>query len=48
MHTFDELRSKLRFVSLPSTSPAHATLSFDKKLAAWRNIIGQAVSMEKS
>ena len=48
MHTFDELQSKLRLVSLPSTSPAHATLSFDKKLAAWRNIIGQAVSMEKS
>ena len=48
MHVFDELQSKLRLVSLPSTSPAYATLSFDKKLAAWCNIIGQAVSMEKS
>lgn len=31
-----ELRNeKLRFVTLPSTSPAH-TLAFEKKLAAWR------------
>ncbi len=45
--TFDELQSKLRLASLPSTSPAHASLSFDQKLAAWRNIIGQAVSKER-
>ena len=26
-------------VSLPSTSPAHAALSFDKKLAIWRSML---------
>jgi TDG/mug DNA glycosylase family protein len=27
---------RLNYVSLPSTSPAHAALPFDRKLAAWR------------
>lgn len=27
------------FVSLPSTSPAYASLSFDKKLAIWRSML---------
>ena len=29
----------LRYTRLPSTSPAHAALSFDKKLAAWRAVL---------
>ena len=29
----------LRYTRLPSTSPAHAALSFEKKLAAWRALL---------
>jgi len=28
-----------RLVSLPSTSPAHASLSFDKKVQIWRSML---------
>jgi TDG/mug DNA glycosylase family protein len=28
-----------KYVRLPSTSPAHASLSFDEKVAAWRAVI---------
>jgi hypoxanthine-DNA glycosylase len=31
-----------RTVQLPSTSPAHAALSFDEKLAAWRTLVKPA------
>ena len=31
-------KHQLHFARLPSTSPAHASLSFDKKLEAWRVI----------
>jgi hypoxanthine-DNA glycosylase len=31
--------SELTYARLPSTSPAHAALSFDKKLAAWRAVL---------
>ncbi|MBC7709375.1 MAG: DNA-deoxyinosine glycosylase [Rhizobacter sp.] len=30
---------RLRFQRLPSTSPAHASLRFEQKLAAWRTVI---------
>ena len=33
------LRRDLRFVRLPSTSPAHAGRSFAEKLAAWRAVL---------
>ncbi len=31
--------SALTYIRLPSTSPAHASLSFDDKLACWRQVI---------
>jgi hypoxanthine-DNA glycosylase len=35
--------ANLRFELLPSTSPAYASLSFDKKLRIWRGIIGPEI-----
>jgi TDG/mug DNA glycosylase family protein len=32
--------NSLKYVRLPSTSPAHAALSFEKKSAMWRNALG--------
>ncbi|MGA9870162.1 MAG: DNA-deoxyinosine glycosylase [Rhodococcus sp. (in: high G+C Gram-positive bacteria)] len=34
----------LRLVRLPSTSPAHASMSFDTKLVAWRAVANPAVA----
>ena len=31
--------ANLKYLRLPSTSPAHASLSFDEKVAAWRAAI---------
>ena len=35
----ERLASKLRFETLPSTSPAYASMAFDQKLSIWRNAI---------
>ena len=35
----DELNSAIEFRGLPSTSPAHAALSFPEKLAVWREVL---------
>ena len=32
-------QSRMRYVRLPSTSPAHASLSFDQKVTVWRAAI---------
>jgi hypoxanthine-DNA glycosylase len=40
-HVLPEMKVKLRFTRLPSTSPAHASLPFRRKLAAWRAILKQ-------
>jgi len=38
-HVLPAMKVKLRFTRLPSTSPAHASLPFGRKLAAWRAIL---------
>jgi TDG/mug DNA glycosylase family protein len=35
----ERFASKLRFETLPSTSPAYASMAFDQKLSIWRNVI---------
>lgn len=41
------LEGRVRLVRLPSTSPAHARLSLDAKIAAWRDsIIGSVYQQE--
>ena len=37
---YAELEARYEFRTLPSTSPAHAAMSFDEKLARWRSGIG--------
>ena len=38
-HVLPEMKAGLRYTRLPSTSPAHASLPFRRKLAAWRAIL---------
>jgi G:T/U-mismatch repair DNA glycosylase len=33
------LERELRLIKLPSTSPAHAAMSFEQKLEQWRVIV---------
>ena len=40
-HVLPVMKVKLRMARLPSTSPAHASLPFRRKLAAWRAILKQ-------
>jgi TDG/mug DNA glycosylase family protein len=35
----ERFASKLRFETLPSTSPAYASMAFDQKRSIWRNVI---------
>jgi len=41
-----DANTSLRFESLPSTSPAYASLSFAQKLRTWRGIIGPEINKE--
>ena len=34
-----DVEKRVKFIRLPSTSPAHAGQSFDKKLAVWRKVL---------
>jgi G:T/U-mismatch repair DNA glycosylase len=36
--TINERERELRYVRLPSTSPAHAGRTFEEKLEAWRQV----------
>jgi len=38
-HVLARLSVELRYARLPSTSPAHASLSFSRKLGAWQAIL---------
>jgi hypoxanthine-DNA glycosylase len=38
-HVLPGIAAEFRYVRLPSTSPAHAGLSYERKLAAWRAIL---------
>ena len=38
-HVLAGIETPLRYLRLPSTSPAHASLPFARKLAAWRAIL---------
>ncbi len=42
-HVLPALLTRLRYARLPSTSPAHASLPYARKLAAWRAILRQEV-----
>ena len=45
--SLDGLTFKPQLASLPSTSPAYASLSFEEKLAAWCNTFAQAELEER-
>ena len=39
-HVLPSVDRPMRYARLPSTSPAHASVPFEKKLEAWRAILG--------
>jgi hypoxanthine-DNA glycosylase len=39
------LFERIRYEVLPSTSPAHAGMSFEHKLSRWRNALGERISL---
>ena len=39
-HVLSSVQRPLRYARLPSTSPAHASAPFERKLEAWRAILG--------
>ncbi len=48
-HVSEEINTgPIAYARLPSTSPAHASLSFERKLRAWRVIIGHAALQKDS
>jgi G:T/U-mismatch repair DNA glycosylase len=48
-HVTGEINTgSIEYARLPSTSPANASLSFERKLRAWRMIIGHAALQKDS
>lgn len=46
-HVLPSLKdSRIRYVCLPSTSPAHASMSFEEKVSAWRAAICAQPSLQ--
>lgn len=43
-HVFE----RLRYAVLPSTSPAHAALTYEQKLASWRKVLGHGPLLDSA
>jgi hypoxanthine-DNA glycosylase len=48
LHVLPSLDVDLDFVRLPSTSPAHASRTYEQKLAAWRAELEPSVAIVRS
>jgi TDG/mug DNA glycosylase family protein len=42
------LFERLRYAVLPSTSPAHAALTYEQKLASWRKVLGHGPLLDSA